>query len=85
MNKKVIILAVLLIAAVLVLSSCGNRQTGIDPNQTFKRAYILLNGTWEEVEVKAWRDLKDGDEVQISTPSGKVYLTYYTNVVLVNE
>lgn len=85
MNKKAIILAVLLVTAVFILSSCGNRQVGIDTNQTFKRAFILLNGTWEEVELRSWRDFKEGDEVQIITSDGKVYLTYYTNVVLVNE
>ena len=85
MNKKIIVLVVLLIAAVFILSSCGNRQSGIDTNQTFNRAYVLLDGMWEEVKVKVWRDFEKCDEVQIISQDGKVYLTHYSNVVLVNE
>jgi len=81
--KKVILIAILAIA-LIVLSSCGNRQYGIDTNQTFKTAYIRLGDKWEVVSVKSWRDFSEGDEVQIITDKGKVYLSHYSNMVLVN-
>ena len=81
--KKVILIAILAIA-LIVLSSCGNRQYGIDTNQTFKTAYIRLGDKWEVVSVKSWRDFPEGDEVQIITDKGKVYLSHYSNMVLVN-
>ena len=81
--KKVILIAILAIA-LIVLSSCGNRQYGIDTNQTFKTAYIRLGDKWEVVSVKSWRDFSKGDEVQIITDKGKVYLSHYSNMVLVN-
>jgi len=82
--KKILLIG-LLVVLMIVLSSCGNRQTGLDTYQTFKKAHILLNGEWREINIKAWRDFENGDEVQVVTPDGKVYLTHYMNVVLVNE
>ena len=81
---KKIILVSLMVIALIVLSSCGNRQVGIDTNQTFTKAYIRLGNEWRVITVKAWRDFKDGDEVQITTDTGEVYLSHYSNFVLVN-
>ena len=81
--KKVIAI-LLMIILLVILSSCGNRQVGIDTNQTFTKAYIKLGNEWKIVSVKAWRDFKDGDEVHIVTDSGEVYLSHYSNIVLVN-
>ena len=81
---KKIILVMMLIIAVVLLSSCGNRQVGIDPNQTFSKAYIRLGDEWKVVSVKAWRDFENGDEIQIITNDGTVYLSHYSNMVLVN-
>ena len=81
---KKIILAVMLVITVILLSSCGNRQVGIDVNQTFSTAYIRLGDEWKKMSIKYWRDFDNGDEVQIITGTGQVYLTHYSNVVLVN-
>ena len=81
--KKVIAI-LLMVILLVILSSCGNRQVGIDTNQTFTKAYIKLGNEWKIVSVKAWRDYEDGDEVQIVTDSGEVYLSHYSNIVLVN-
>ena len=85
MKSKYFILVIILIITLFIFSSCGNRQVGIDTVQTFKRAYIRLGETWTEVSVKGWRDFDNGDEIQIATIDGKVYLTHYCNVILVNE
>lgn len=85
MNKKYILLVVALLISLIVLSSCGNRQVGIDTNQTFTSALINLGGEWKTVSVKSWRDFDNGDGVQIITSNGEVYLTHYVNVILVNK
>lgn len=85
MNKKYILLVVALLISLIVLSSCGNRQVGIDTNQTFTSALINLGGEWRTINVKSWRDFDNGDEVQIITTNGDVYLTHYVNVILVNK
>ena len=83
--KKIILLLLILIGFVLLVSSCGNREAGIDANQTFKSAWINLGGEWVQVDVKAWRDFQNGDEIQIKTAEGRVYLTHYANVVLIDK
>ena len=84
MNKKVILLVLVLILTVVILSSCGNRQVGIDTNQNFNKAYINLGGEWKLITVKAWRDFENGDEIQVVASDGTVYLTHYSNMVLVS-
>ena len=84
MNKKVILLVLVLILSVFILSSCGNRQVGIDTNQNFNKAYVNLGGEWQLISVKAWQDFKQGAEVQIIASDGTVYLTHYSNMVLVS-
>ena len=81
--KKLVLIA-LMVVALIVLSSCGNRQVGIDTYQTFTKAYIKLGNEWKIVGIKSWRDFENGDEVQIITDKGEVYLTHYSNMVLVN-
>lgn len=84
MNKKIIALIMLLSITVLVLSSCGNRQVGFDTAQSFNKAYIKLGDEWQTVTVKAWRDFDNGDEIQIVASDGTVYLTHYSNMILVS-
>ena len=85
MKRKHLFLVLALVICGVVLCSCGNRQVGIDTNQTFKRALILWGQEWKEVSVKNWRDFENGDEVQITTEDGFVYLTHYMNVILINK
>lgn len=84
MNKKIIILVVILAAAVFILSACGNRQM-IDTTYSFNKAYIKLGDEWKVVSVKGWRDFDDGDEIQVQDSEGNTYLTHYNNVVMVKN
>ena len=81
---KAIILVVIMLAALFLLSSCGNRSMGIDPYQTAKRAWINLGGEWKLVTVESWRDYNDSDEVQIVV-DGVPYWTSYVNVVMIGK
>lgn len=84
--KKWIFIGILLVM-VLVLSSCmvGNRRVGFDSAQTFEKADILIEGEWKRVSVKSWRDFDQSDVVQIEATDGTVYLTHYSNAVLIKE
>ena len=85
-NKvKIVILVVLAIVTMFVVSSCGNRQVGIDTNQSFSRAWVKLGNNMVEMHIKAWRDFREGDEIQITAEDGTVYLTHYSNVVLMSK
>ncbi len=81
--KKVII-AIVLGVMLVILTGCmvGNRNIGVDWQQTFNRAYIKLGDDWQKIVVKSWRDFDNGDEVQIVSTNDITYLTHYSNVVL---
>ncbi len=79
MKKAMAILTIILILA--ILTACGN-QTILDTKYTFEKAKIQFGGEVIEVNVKQWNDYEDGS-VQIITTDGKVYLTDYINVLLI--
>ena len=91
---KKIIAVVMLIAIVFLCASCdsvpkqygtGNRVTQGADYQTFHYAYIVLGDRLiAEGEITQWRDYQSGDEIQINI-GGKVYLTHYSNVVMVTD
>lgn len=89
MNKKIKItmIVVLIIGAAFLLSSCsvGNRRIGFDTTQTFNEAVIRLGEEVKIVNVRSWRDFDDSDVVQVEASDGSVYLTHYTNVVLIKR
>lgn len=66
-----------LIAVILcvgLLTGCGN-STLIDTTYTYDRAIIkLANDEIVEVEIKRWADY-DGEQLQITSKDGTVYLT----------
>ena len=87
MKKKIALLFVIL-AAVVLLSSCtlGNRQVGIDLQQSFDEAYIYgLDGSLVvHGRIKNYRDFSESDVVQI-TIGTKTYLTHYMNVIMIRD
>ena len=81
--KKKIIFVILVVLLLAILSSCGNRQVGLDTNQSFNKAWIRLGDAWYEIQIKAWRDFDNGDEIQVVAEDGSIYLTHYSNMVLI--
>lgn len=61
----------------------GNK-IGIDMNYIFKKAIIYMNDEKIELNVKSWTDY-EGEQIQIVTEDGKVYLTSTFNTILINE
>ncbi len=67
-----------------IYSRTAGNKTAVDMNYTFKKAIIFMNDEKIELDVKTWRDY-DGEQIQIVTEDGKVYLTSAFNTILINE
>ena len=91
--KKLILIATLAAGAVCLTGCEGdywesNRCDLLDRNHTFTKATVMYGNTNVVYDVIAWRDYRDGDEVQLwvkdeSSPRGhKVVLTHYSRVIL---
>ena len=81
MKKRFLAIGVLCLG---LLAGCGNR-TVWDTNRTYDKAIIrLANDEVIEVEVREWRDY-DGEQLQIITPDGTVYLTSSFRCDLIKE
>ena len=78
-----------LIGAVLTacFSLClvGCNKSVFDTEYSFERAIVYIGGEWKEVEVKKWTDFDDGDQIQIETKDGYVYLVHSTNITLIHK
>ena len=83
--KKKIILVILLVVVTFLFCGCSNRKIGVDFEQKFTRAYIRTGNDWTEIKIKNWRDFDDGDEVQVTDSNGLVYLTHYSNIVMLSK
>lgn len=78
-------IGLILVVTALGLTSCGNRDM-LDVNHTFNKAIIgLPDGENIEVKVKQWKDYTDGEQIQIITEDGTVYLTSSYNCILIKE
>ena len=72
MRKTGLVLLMAVLLAALV--GCGNYDT-FDTVYEYDRAIIqLANGEVIEVEIASWCDY-EGEQIQITTPDGTVYLT----------
>ena len=65
--------------------SCGCNQTVFDTEYTFEKAVVCIGGEWQEVEIKKWTDYEDGDQIQIETKDGYVYLVHSNNITLIHK
>lgn len=90
--KKRMLFSGLVVAATVFLLSCadsesvsavGNRQI-LDTNHTFDKAVIDLHNEVITVEVETWKDY-EGEQLQIKTKDGKVYLTSSYNCTLIKS
>lgn len=85
----VLVIAFIIIGAVLfgVFNKYvfGNKQL-VDLKQNFNYAYVLGDDNkFEKVKIKAWKDWKDSDAVQVISVDGKAIYTHLANVKLVHE
>lgn len=81
----------LIIALTLLLASCAPSDTvnankqWLDFNYTFDTAIIDLHSEVITVKVKTWTDYEDGEQLQIVTEDGTVYLTSSYNCTLIKS
>lgn len=61
----------------------GNKQI-FDTNAKYNKAYINIGNETIKVDVKKWKDY-EGEQIQIVTTDGQVYLVSSYNTILVNE
>lgn len=67
-----------------VYSRIVGNKTAIDMNYTFKKAIVCIADKKIELKVKSWKDY-DGEQLQIVTEDGKVYLVSTFNTILISE
>ena len=78
-------LALILTIAVLCCSCEYNMDT-FDTNYAFDRAIVEFpGGEVKTLEIKSWTDYEDGEQIQITTPDGTIYLVSSFNCILIND
>ena len=81
---KKFIFVVLILAMLLVMTGCYNKQL-IDVTYYYERAVISLpNGEIIEGKIDSWTDYEEGDQIQVKI-DGKNYLVHSSNVVLISR
>lgn len=80
---KISILVIIMLAGLVVLTGCGNRDMW-DTNYTYTKAITYIGDERIELEIKQWRDY-DGEQIQIIAKDGKTYLVSTNNTILINE
>ena len=82
--KKIIALilaVIMLVGCMVIFSGCGYKML-FDTTYSFKYAYVVWpDGTSEKIAISAWTDY-DGEQLQIKTKDGEVYLFSSYNCVL---
>ena len=81
--KRIIVL-LMVVLTVVVMSACGNKDLW-DTEYTFNKAIVKFpDGTSKTLEIKCWSDY-DGEQIQITTKDGTLYVFNSVNCVLVKE
>lgn len=83
MIKKRIALVIMLVLAVLLLASCGNKDV-FDTVRTYHEAIVYMpDGSIVRGPVRNWRDYDDGDQIQVRV-NDVTYLVHSSNIVLMH-
>lgn len=82
MRKKILFGLCVLISMVCI-SGC-NKQI-IDTTYDFNKAIITIGDETKEVEISSWKDYDEGDQIQIKTTDGTVYLGHASNILLIHD
>ena len=83
----IMIIVILLTIASLCIScfpQIAGNKSWIDTQYRFTKAYITTGNGVIEVEIKKWNDY-EGEQIQIISKDGAVYLVSSFNTVLVSE
>ena len=83
---SIALVVIMLFAFVGTATAWGNRAI-FDMTYKFDRAVIMLPNEPDGYvcgNVESWQDYENSDVVQVKV-DGKVYLTHYSNVVLIDD
>lgn len=86
-SATIIIIIILLTIAGLCIGcfpQIAGNKSWIDTQYRFTKAYITTGNGVIEVEIKKWNDY-EGEQIQIISKDGTVYLVSSFNTVLVSE
>lgn len=92
-NDRIVIIVVAVVLAVAMLfafvgtATAWGNQSLFDMTYRFDRAVIMLPNEPDGYicgMVESWQDYENSDVVQVKI-DGKVYLTHYSNVVLIDD
>lgn len=90
MDFDVIMSIVILAAAILIpllialIPSWIGNKDAFDFNYTFNKAITYVGDERIELDIESWTDY-EGEQIQIVTPDGKVYLVSGLNTMLIGE
>ena len=79
----VCILCIIILAPYLFPRIFGNK-TMIDFKYQYNKAITSINGEKIEIEIDTWKDY-EGEQIQIISKDGKVYLLSSFNTLLIGE
>lgn len=77
----IILVSIMLVSA--ILSSCN--QTVFDTAWKFDKAILTIGDETKTIDISSWTDFDGSDCVQFTAKDGTVYLTHYSNVILIKE
>lgn len=81
--RKKILFGLCVLASIVCISGC-NKQI-IDTTYEFNKAIIIIGDETKEVEISSWKDYDDGDQIQIRTTDGTIYLGHASNILLIYD
>lgn len=80
----IILSIIILITTIFMFTSCN--QMILDTVYTFDYALIKFpDGEVKKIWIDKWTDYEDGDQLQIKSIDGTIYLVHSVNCVLVKE
>lgn len=85
-----IIITVVIIGLVIfsifksIYSRTAGNKTAIDLKYKYEKAIVYMNGEKLELDIDTWSDY-DGEQLQIITKDGTVYLISSFNTILIGE
>lgn len=81
--RKKILLGLCALVSMVCISGC-NKQI-IDTTYDFNKAIIIIGDETKEVEISSWTDYSNGDQIQIKTTDGTIYLGHSSNILLIYD
>ena len=87
MKKKLVLVIALIVVALGIVGYFAydafvEDQMYRELSHKYSEAWILLGGEWRKINVVSWKDFYD-DVIQVKSTDGLIYLTEYTNIVLI--